>query len=395
MTIKQSSLGIFGIFISTFFILVGVLMLGPLLLFLLKQQGVSNTISGVFGATGMLGILMVTPFVSWITKTLGKKNTMILSAGVPCLAAAGVILSNSIPIWFVLELLAGMAGGVRWILAESLIAELAPTEKRGRYIGIFETLVGATFFIGPAVLALLGAGIQALYFVFFTMLVGWLATLFIPPLPGNHENSAASFGIKGILNALTAHPLVMCAGLLGGFFESGLSTFLPLLGLSIQLGEVGSTWLVAASGLGSAVMMIPVGLLSDKMIQRAETQQQSIAHTRWVLLKWCAILNAALSCLLPIIFYWPHSSYTIAFLWGGVGGCLYTLSMINVGSSTRGNELINATAVLVLAYTTGGVLAPFLGGIFLDVSPQIGVTALFVVTGFLGLFAVYKFKSET
>jgi len=41
------------------------------------------------------------------------------------------------------------------VLAEAVIAEFSPPEQRGRYVGIFETLVGTTFVIGPAVLVLL------------------------------------------------------------------------------------------------------------------------------------------------------------------------------------------------------------------------------------------------
>ena len=94
------------------------------------------------------------------------------------------------------------------------------------------------------------------------------------------------------------------------------------------------------------------------------------------------------------LFYWSFSSYWIAFLWGGVGGCLYTLSMINVGSTTSGNELINSTSVLVLAYTIGGVLSPLLGGFILDISPQIGIILLFMCASFMGLYLVFFFKSR-
>jgi fucose permease len=130
------------------------------------------------------------------------------------------------------------------------------------------------------------------------------------------------------------------------------------------------------------------------MLKNATKNNQSIVLARWRLLKWCALINALLSLLLPLIFFWSFSSYWIAFLWGGVGGCLYTLSMINVGSSTSGNELINSTSVLVLAYTIGGVLSPLLGGLILDISPKIGIILLFMSASFLGLYSVFSLKSR-
>jgi hypothetical protein len=68
--------------------------------------------------------------------------------------------------------------------------------------------------------------------------------------------------------------------------------------------------------------------------------------------------------------------------------------MINVGSSTSGNELINSTSVLVLAYTIGGVLSPLLGGLILDISPKIGIILLFMSASFLGLYSVFSLKSR-
>eukprot|EP01036_Dinobryon_divergens_P043850 gene43850-58453_t len=53
-----------------------------------------------------------------------------------------------------------------------------------------------------------------------------------------------------------------------------------------------------------------------------------------------------------------------------------------------GVRLVNATAVLVLAYTTGGALAPALGGLMLDAAPGWGLPALLVATSGGGLLAL-------
>ncbi|NDH53463.1 MAG: hypothetical protein EBY24_16055, partial [Betaproteobacteria bacterium] len=112
-------LGLFAVFVSTFFELVGYFMLLPLLLLRLKGADVSTTVAGLFAATGWAGIFLFTPFASWVTRHLGRRPTLWLSAAIPALAAVGFALTDALPLWFLLELLAGAASGLRWVLSEA------------------------------------------------------------------------------------------------------------------------------------------------------------------------------------------------------------------------------------------------------------------------------------
>ena len=141
----------------------------------------------------------------------------------------------------------------------------------------------------------------------------------------------------------------LLAGFVGGFFESGLTAILPLYGLALGLGAAAAALLVSASGLGSSLLMLPAGLLADRLGRGA-----------------------------------PGS------FWGGAGGCLYTLSMIDIGSRERGITLVNSTSVLVLAYTLGGVLAPALGAAALQWSPRLGFPALLIAVAAAGLVMLLR-----
>ena len=90
----------------------------------------------------------------------------------------------------------------------------------------------------------------------------------------------------------------------------------------------------------------------------------------------------AATALIPFVAGTPWLAAAVAFVWGGAGGSLYTLAMIDIGSRERGITLVNSTAVLVLSYTLGGVLAPALGAAMLDWAPVIGFpTLLLAVAG--------------
>lgn len=367
--------GLWAIFIATFFELTGVFMLTPLLLLRLKDAGVSTAVAGLFAATAWVGIFLMTPLTSALTRRLGRRPTFWLSAVVPVITATGFLLTDALLPWFVCYLVAGMAGGLRWVLAEAVVAELSPPLQRGRFVGLFETMVGTTFVIGPALLAAVGPQSPvALWIVLGLLLLGLLVSLWIPDLPAGADDHDAHVGLHGVWHALRAHPLIMTVGFVGGFFESGLTTILPLYGLALGMGAASATLLVSASGLGSALAMLPAGYAADRLARRPG---QGGAHgARLSILHACALLTLLATLLIPLVAGAPWLAAVVAFVWGGAGGSLYTLAMIDIGSREQGITLVNSTAVLVLSYTLGGVLAPALGGAMLDWAPVIGFPAL-------------------
>ena len=383
--------GLVAIFGSTFLELVGVFMLSPLLLILLKGNGLSTSVAGLFAACGWVGIFLMTPLVSGITRALGRRQALWAAAAMPLLATAGFFLTDHLGVWFALEFVAGMAGGLRWVLAEAVVAELSPPALRGRYVGLFETMVGVTFVVGPALLAWVGPQrTLALALVMSLMAGGLLWSLLIPPLPRSVDADVAPSGARGIWQALAAHPVVMVAGFVGGFFESGVSSLLPLYGLALGLGPAGAALLVSASGLGSAVLMLPAGLLADRMAFHPRQRWGTQAQARQTLMRGCAWLTLLATAAVPWVAAHPALAWPVVFLWGGAGGCLYTLAMIDIGSRETGLALVNGTAVLVMAYTLGGVLAPAGGALALDVSPTLGFPVLMLCMACAGVLAMHQ-----
>lgn len=390
----HARLGLVAIFGATFFELVGSFMLLPLLLLRLKGDGVSTTLAGLFAASGWVGVFLITPFASAITQRLGRRPTLWLSALIPVISTTGFLLTDWLPAWFVLDFIAGAASGLRWVLAEAVVAEFAPPLKRGRMVGLFETMVGTTFVIGPALLAALGPqNPVALWLVLASLFIGLLWSLAIPPLPDAADAHSARVGLHGVWHALRAHPLIMTVGFVGGFFESGLTSILPLYGLSLGLGVAAAALLVSASGLGSALMMLPAGLLADRL--GGHPRWGGAHRARLAIMHACALVTLAATALIPFVAGTPWLAAAVAFFWGGAGGSLYTLAMIDIGSREEGITLVNSTAVLVLSYTLGGVLAPALGAAMLDWAPVLGFPALLLAVAGPGWWLLRKENRES
>jgi MFS family permease len=381
--LPQARLGLIAVFGSTLFQLSGIFMLSPLLLLMLKGADVSTTVAGLFAATTWLGIFVVTPFASLVTQQLGRRLAMWLASTLPLAAATGFLLTDSLWVWFLLELVAGVAGGLRWVLAEAFIAEFAPPGQTGRYIGMYATMVGVTFVIGPSVLAGIGADSPyALWVVVALLAVGLAWTALIPPMPPEKDAHTVRVGLHGLWQALVAHPVIMLAGFVGGFFELGLASILPLYGLALGLTASAAALLVSVSGMGGTVAALPAGMIADRFASPAQGRRTMMASlTALILVSTFAS---------PFMGHATWLIWPVACIWGATGGALYTLAMIDIGTREQGVTLVNSTAVLVLSYTLGGLVASAASGALIQWAPTQGFPALLVIVAGVGLFALMR-----
>ena len=381
--LPKAHLGLLAVFGSTLFQLSGIFMLSPLLLLILKGADVSTTVAGLFAATTWLGIFVMTPFASLVTQRLGRRLAMWLASTMPLVAATGFLLTDSLWVWFLLELVAGIAGGLRWVLAEAFIAEFAPPGQTGRYIGMYATMVGVTFVIGPSVLAWVGADSPfALWVVVALLAFGLAWTALIPPMPLEKDAHSARVGLHGLWHALKAHPVIMLAGFVGGFFELGLASILPLYGLALGLTASAAALLVSVSGIGGTVAALPAGMVADRFASPAQGRRTMMAGLTALILvsTFATPFMEQASWLI-----WP-----VACVWGATGGALYTLAMIDIGTREQGVTLVNSTAVLVLSYTLGGLVASAASGALIQWTPTEGFPALLVMVAGAGLIALVR-----
>ena len=375
---RSARRSLIALFAATFAQLTGFFLFGPWLLFTLKDQGLGTAAVGAFGALQWAGLLVATPFVSSWAQRLGSRLALLVSGLIPLFALAAMVMTSSLTLWALLYFVAGMASTLRWILAEATVAELAPARRRGRVMGLFAMMIGVTFMAGPALLSALLAA------AWDTRAVGWVAVALVglgvllqlpvrPPANAQQAAPAARAGWRGTMGALRAAPVVMLTGFVGGFFESGLASALPLYGLVAGFSTTLSALLVSASGLGSTLLAPVAGELADRLPAAAVRRA-------------CVLASLVAALALLLVPYWSPLAWVIAFVWGGAGAALYTLAMVEIGHRHQGLALVNSTAVLVMAYTAGGMLAPAAGGLMLQWAPTLGFPALLLAVAALGLW---------
>lgn len=325
----------------------------------LTQQGRSAFLVGLMASAMWVGIFSATFVAHATVGRFGYARTFVGGNLLAMLMVASLGLHDDHRLWLLGAYLIGFAGGLVWVAGESWLAELAPADRRGFYVGMFETSVGLGMMIGPALLVLAKRiDLLPLDLAAAILLVAMLSSL---PLlragsaVGSHQSTAAAPGAVPVAADWKAVALPLAViGAVSGLMESGTSAILPSLALRVDFSVAAAALLGTVIGAGSAMMQTPIGALSDRLGMR-----------RVLLLAWVVLFVINLAFLL----LGPHHSgvlWPVGFILGGVGGSVYTLVVIELGHRLSGSGLVRAMSLLVTTYSGGTMIGPTLGGLAFD-----------------------------
>jgi hypothetical protein len=69
------------------------------------------------------------------------------------------------------------------------------------------------------------------------------------------------------------------------------------------------------------------------------------------------------------------------------------MAMTDIGAREKGITLVNSTAVLVLTYTLGGLMASGMSGALIDWSPTVGFPLVLITVAAMGLIALVRSRN--
>jgi hypothetical protein len=107
------------------------------------------------------------------------------------------------------------------------------------------------------------------------------------------------------------------------------------------------------------------------------------------------VLALVCSASLPLVQYAIWLVWPLVFLLGAAGSALYTLCMTDIGAREKGIALVNCTAVLVLNYTLGGLVASGISGALIDWSATVVFPAVLALVAALGWGALLGVKRSS
>jgi MFS family permease len=341
-------------------------MFSPLLAVQLQQRGYSPTAIGAFA---MIPFACVALLIPWMPRAFGRfglGRCYVAGLLLESLCTVGYLATESFVLWCASAVAGGVGAAAVWNGTEALLAQRAPAHQRGRIMGLYQTALGGALAVGP----FLPAALQ-----WPTATTLWVATgvqfaaLGLALATGVARHSARGTQMHetaptlGTWQAVRQVPALIGIAFAGGVFEAGLGSISAANGASLGLTMGAAASIVGALGLGSFLWQYPAGLAAD----------------RWALARVFGFAGALL-LLSALAFAFTQGAqhlwllWACAWLWGGVGGALYTLSMISVAHHFSTQAVAAGTAAMITGYTLGGAAGPVISGAALQYAGTLGLT---------------------
>ncbi len=355
---------------ATTLIVMASAMTAPVLAVLLQQQGRSTV---VVGALAMVPFLLVALLIPVMPRVLARWGVVrVYRAGALLQLAGALVYPNTgeLAAWIGGAILNGIGAAALWNATESLLAREAPPDKRGRVMGLYQTALGAALALGPFMPALMGTGADAVLWAGAAAVAVCCAIAFSVPVRATREPRAQAR--TGTWHALRDVPLLAFMAFAGGVFEAGLSAVSAAHAAGLGLSLSAAASVAGAIGVGSFLLQYPAGWAADHLRLGA-------------IFRGASLLLLGASAALAFAGKAPWLLWAVGWVWGGVGGALYTLSIIRVAHVFAGRPTAGGTAAVITGYTAGGMVGPLASGATLDAG---GVPALALLLSALAVAAL-------
>jgi MFS family permease len=322
----------------------------PMIALILERQGHSTTVIGLNAAMPILATLIMAWMLPSLLRRMDTLRAMLCGIALIVVCFLLMPVFPFVEAWFPLRFLIGLGMAIHWVVSETWLNAVSDEKKRGIMAGLYATLLGLGFCLGPLMLTF----IPLEGFLPFIMVSCFISLAALPLLAarGCMPKIELSHGTSR-WSVLVAAPTVFAAAFCSGLMDAAVMSFLPIYALRNGLAQDSGVLLLSVTIAGTVALQIPLGLISDRVRRR-------------LLLLLCGFVGLLGALALPRLIDGAWLVWPMVFVWGGVFVGLYTVSLAMIGKRFKGAQLAPANGLFVMLYCLGSLSGPPLVGSAMD-----------------------------
>ncbi len=278
--------------------------------------------------------------------------------------------------WIALRFANGVCMAGLYIVSESWINQASANQDRGKLLSIYMTITFLAIGLGQFLLNT--ADPEG--FVLFIM-VSALVSLALVPISLANVKAPPMESPKGIglSDMYRASPLAVVACFGNGLAQSAFFSMGAVYAASLGLGVAQVSLLMSVPFLGVVFSQYPIGMLSDRFDRR--TVLTVLTFLSMVLAVSCIAAADVSFLVLAAVFT----------VFGAISLPLYSLAIAHANDYLEPDQLLGASAKLVLIFGIGASIGPFAAGASMDRGGPDGFVLYLAATfALVGSFAVYR-----
>lgn len=319
----------------------------PLIAIALAQSGVDELRIGWIASAYYAGAFLAALTFAPVVRRIGYRLSMVLIAVVGSASAAAAVLPLPLIGWMAVRLAFGYAAAGVYVVIDSWLGNLSGLSNRGRMLGINEGLRTGLASAGQFLVAL-ASGSTGILIAAGAMLMAGLPVLTTPePQIPREARQRRSNGIAILLRNWPVFLIILLSGLTISVLYAMPALYAREIGMTP--GET-AVYLVTAMVVG-AIMQNLLGALTD-------------------LFGRPIVLSAATA-----IGFVAAAALTLGYVEGAVGVTVagavvaaatlpvYALALTRMIDLVRPSEIVSATSIALIGFTSGACFGPTLSGL--------------------------------
>lgn len=367
---------VWALFIGIALFMLGNGLQGTLLGLRASLEGFGTAVTGVVMSGYFIGLLVGSLITPMLIARVGHIRVFAAYASV----ASTVFLLFAVfvdpAVWFVMRVVTGTCLAGLYVVSESWLNHAATNETRGKVLSVYMIIAFAAFGLGQLLLNLSDPG----GFVLFVLVSALVSLALVPVSLANISAPPVQAPRNvGIADIYRVSPLAVVACFVNGigqgaFFAMG-AVYGSLLGLSFAKISI----LMSLPILGAVFAQYPVGWMSDLLDRRTVLMVMAFVSAA-----------AGIACLFAPAVSFP--ALAIGFtLFGALSLPLYSLAIAHANDQLDHDQMLGASATLVLIYGLGSSFGPIVvGAAMREIGPDGFFVYMIGVYAALGVFAAYR-----
>ena len=376
MSLVAAISGTWALLLGVGLIMVGNGLQGTLLGLRASLEGFPTVATGIVMTSYYVGFLAGSAIVPKLLKQVGHIRVFAAMASI----ASGAVLLHGLwvhPVgWALFRVLTGFCFAGLLVVTESWLNDAATNRTRGQLLSVYMVLVFCGMAGGQYLLLLADPHSFELFIVVSLLVSFALVPIVLSVSPAPRFEAPARVGWRALYSM---SPLGVTGAVLVGMAHAALFTMTPVYAGLVALSTGQISVLMSAGLIGGMALQWPIGWLSDRFDRRRVMTAVTFAAAASALAAWSF---SALS--------WP-AFLVFVFLFGGTSLPLYSLCLAHISDFLEPEQIVSASATVVLVGGVGLCIGPLLAGAGMTVLGPGGLFLFLVaVHSGVGVFALYR-----
>ena len=325
-----------------------------------KLEGFPELLLGLLGSAFFAGMLAGTLLGPRIIRRVGHVKAYSVFAAIATIIAIAYPLTMDPKLWILLRGMIGFAFAGLFSVIDGWVQGKADNENRGALAAVHQAVNFSAVALGQMLLLVADPKEVTLF-----LLAGMLFALSIIPFSLSRTEppdlpESARLDLRWLFGNA---PISAIACLGSGAANGSFWSLAPVFGASTGLSNASIATFLTATIIGSALAVIPIGRISDRMDRRIVMATMMLV---------AGFIETALM-ILGVLPVWGMAA--LGFMLGTVAMTIYSVAIAHANDRSEASQSVTVASGLLFFYSIGAIIGPSISAILME---RIGPQALFL-----------------